>query len=102
MANKKVYNKIYELVAQIPCGRVTTYGALSKKAGMKSPRLVGKILHQNPDPATIPCHRVVNWQGRVSKSYAFGGEKAQIQKLRKEKVIIKNEIVDLEKHFWTC
>lgn len=86
--------RIYILVSRIPRGKVTTYGALAKKAGMKSPRLVGKILHHNPDPKKIPCYRVVNWQGRVSKNYAFGGMTAQIRKLQKEGVAVNNGKVD--------
>ena len=92
--------KIYKIVCQIPRGKVTTYGALSKKINLNCPRLVGKILHNNPKPGAIPCHRVVNWKGKVSKNFAFGGAKAQIQRLRKECVVIKNKIVDMKKYFW--
>jgi len=86
MANKKV--------SKIPRGKVTTYGVLAKKAGIKSPRLIGRILHENPDPRTIPCHRVVNWKGMVSKNFAFGGASAHIQKIEKEGVLVKKGKVD--------
>lgn len=88
MIKKNLYYSVYVLVARIPRGKVTTYGALAKKAGLKSPRLVGTILHQNPDPKTIPCHRVVNGGGKVAKNYAFGGLNAQRKKLLQEGVEI--------------
>lgn len=93
-------NFIYQLVSKIPKGKVTTYGVLAKKAGINNPRLVGKILHQNPDPEKIPCHRVVNWQGEVSKNYAFGGALVQIKKLKREGVEVVRGRVDLKKYLW--
>lgn len=89
--------KVYNLVKNIPLGKVTTYGILAKKAGMNSPRLIGKILHNNPDPSTIPCHRVVNSEGKLAKSFAFGGIKGQTNKLINEGVIVKKGKVDLDK-----
>jgi len=90
--------KVYNLVKEIPLGKVTTYGILAKKAGMNSPRLVGKILHNNPDPLTIPCHRVVNSKGELAKSFAFGGIKGQEEKLREEGIEVKNGRTDLIKY----
>jgi methylated-DNA-protein-cysteine methyltransferase-like protein len=89
--------KVYQLVAKIPKGQVMTYGQIAKILKIKSAREVGRILHQNKDPVNIPCHRVVFANGRLSKSYAFGGIEAQRKKLIKEgaefikdKVVIKN------------
>ena len=56
----------------------------------------GNILHGNPDPEHIPCHRVVNAQGRLSRAYAFGGIEAQRRLLESEGVVFKNDqVVDL-------
>lgn len=92
--------RIYDIVAKIPVGKVLTYGMVAKLAGIKNPRLVGKILHANPDPEHIPCHRVVNWQGKVAKKYAFDGVSGQIKKLTAEGIEVINEKVDLTKHLW--
>ena len=58
--------------------------------GNLSPR---NVLHSNPDPEHIPCHRVVNAQGQLSRSYAFGGIDAQRRLLESEGVVFKNDQV---------
>ena len=64
-------------------------------------RVVGYALHQNPDPETIKCHRVVNREGRVSKAFVFGGENEQIRRLRQEGVEVSDDgFVDLKKYRW--
>lgn len=95
-----VYQRIYDTVAKIPVGKVLTYGMVAKLAGTKSPRLVGKILHANPDPDNVPCHRVVNRQGQVAQKYVFGGAKVQLRKLRDEGIESKNGRVNLSKYLW--
>ena len=70
------YERIYAVVRQIPYGRVATYGQIAALAGNpRWSRVVGYALHVNPDPAHIPCFRVVNRFGEVSSAFAFGGEK---------------------------
>lgn len=91
---------VYEVVSQIPPGQALTYKKVAELAGVKSPRLVGKILHANPNPEHIPCHRVVNSQGKVAKNYAFGGSMAQIKKLRQEGVEVSGGTVDLSRYLW--
>ena len=78
-----VFNRIYEEVRKIPRGKVATYGEIAKRA-KTSARIVGFALHKNPDPKNIFCHRVVFKDGSLSSSYAFGGKKAQREKLEKE------------------
>lgn len=96
------FARIYEIVRQIPVGKVTTYGRIALLAGNpRWSRVVGYALHVNPDPATIPCHRVVNRFGAVSPAFAFGGENEQIALLEAEGVTFLSEgIVDLSKHLW--
>jgi methylated-DNA-protein-cysteine methyltransferase-like protein len=94
------YEKVYELVRMIPKGRVTTYGAIAKKLHM-SPRTVGYILHLNPDGAKIPCHRVVNFKGRIAPGYAFGGKGEQKRRLKHEGVsFIDEQHLDLKKYLF--
>ena len=82
--------KVYSLVKQIPEGKVTTYGALGKKLGM-SPRVVGLALHLNPYEGEVPCHRVVNRNGRIAPNFAFGGNGIQKKLLEVEGVKFKND-----------
>jgi methylated-DNA-protein-cysteine methyltransferase-like protein len=77
---------VYEIVAQIPKGKVLTYGIIAKAIGLKTPRQVGWILHRNEDPKNVPCHRVIFSDGSVSGNYAFGGADAQLNWLRSEGV----------------
>lgn len=99
MENNNSFSLIYEVVKQIPKGKVATYGQVAILAGNKHwSRVVGYALHVNPDPETIPCHRVVNRFGEVSSAFAFGGENKQIELLEAEGVKFIERCVDL-KHF---
>ena len=93
------FEKIYEQVKKIPEGKVATYGQIALMAG--NPRwsqIVGYALHSNPEPGVIPCHRVVNKEGKLAKAFAFGGENVQKDMLEKEGVVFLDEdTVDLEK-----
>ena len=89
--------QVYEFVKNIPRGKVATYGQIALHLGNRNfARVVGNILHGNPDPEHVPCHRVVNAQGRLSRAYAFGGIEAQRRLLVSEGVVFKNnQVVDL-------
>ncbi len=89
--------KVYKLVDKIPKGKVTTYGAIAIKLHM-SPRTVGTALHLNPYEGGVPCHRVVNRDGRIAPGFAFGGLGAQRKLLEKEGVKFKDDI-HVEKRF---
>lgn len=93
------FEKIYEVVKNIPKGKVATYGQVASLAGNpKWSRVVGYALHNNPDPSTIPCHRVVNREGKVAPAFAFGGQDAQRKLLESEGVVFKKDgTVDMEK-----
>ena len=97
-----VFEKIYKVVSDIPCGRVATYGQVALLAGnVRWARVVGYALHNNPNPDTIPCHRVVNRNGKVADSYAFGGAVIQRQMLEQEGIIFELDgHIDLKKYGW--
>jgi len=58
-------------------------------------------LHANPLPGVIPCHRVVNREGRLAPGFAFGGEMRQKELLEKENVFVNEDNrVPLEKYLW--
>lgn len=91
--------RIYEAVKKIPKGKVATYADVAELAGdRKMARAVGNALHKNPDPSTIPCHRVVNSKGELAGEYAFGGAWKQGQILQSEGVEIVENRVNLEKY----
>ena len=95
-----VFERIYEVVKSIPRGRVATYGQVALLAGNpRWARVVGYALHVNPQPGVIPCHRVVNREGRVAPAFAFGGEDVQRQLLEAEGIVFETDgRVDLKKY----
>lgn len=98
----KTFDKIYDIVKKIPSEKVATYGQIALYAGNKRwSQVVGFALHSNPDPENIPCHRVVNRFGEVSKAFAFGGENKQRELLETEGVefLLKGN-VNMEKCLW--
>ena len=94
------FEKIYEVVKSIPEGKVATYGQVALLAGNpRWARVVGYALHVNPEPGTIPCHRVVNREGKVAPGFAFGGEGVQRQLLESEGIVFETDgRIDLEKY----
>lgn len=97
---KNTFELIYDVVCQIPPGRVATYGQVAMLAGNpRWSRVVGYALHANPRPGQIPCHRVVDRFGRVSSAFAFGGQNRQIELLQQEGVeFTPDGRVDLRKY----
>lgn len=87
--------KVYQIVKQIPSGKVSTYGQIAAKLGKpRAVRAVGNALHHNPDPRAIPCYRVVNQEGRLAPGF-----REQKGKLLKEGIKFKDKNhVDLKKH----
>lgn len=102
MQEKSVFERIYDVVRRIPCGRVATYGQIAMLAGNpRWARAVGYALHANPEPGVIPCHRVLNRFGKTAPAFAFGGSDRQAELLRGEGVEVSEEgFVDLDKYLW--
>jgi methylated-DNA-protein-cysteine methyltransferase-like protein len=100
--NMSFYDKVYEKVRLIPNGKVATYGQIALLCcSPRASRAVGYALHCNPLPGIIPCHRVVNREGRLALSYAFGGAFVQKALLASENVFTdENDIVDLKLYLW--
>jgi O-6-methylguanine DNA methyltransferase len=91
--------RIYEAVRKIPRGKVATYGQVAQLAGdKKMARAVGNALHKNPEPATIPCYRVVNSKGELAGEFAFGGSGAQARLLMADGIEVENGKVDLNRY----
>ena len=97
-----VFNQIYNVVQKIPKGKVATYGTVARMAGNpRWSRVVGYALHVNPAPGIIPCHRVVNREGKTAATFAFGGGDIQRQMLEQEGVVFESDgHIDLRKYGW--
>ena len=95
-------NRVYDLVARIPYGRVTTYGALARAVGEpRSARMVGWAVNAPPPELGLPCHRVVNRIGFLSGGWHFGHPDVMRDALLEEGVTFVDEYqVDLKRHFW--
>lgn len=96
------FDLIYRQVMKIPKGCVATYGQIATLAGNpRWARVVGYALHVNPSPGLIPCHRVVNRDGKPSDAFAFGGLNRQVELLTCEGVtFLPDGCVDLSRHLW--
>jgi len=92
MEKSDLANQVYDLVKKIPKGEVMTYGQIAQVLDKpKSSRAIGNILHRNFS-SQIPCHRVVNREGRVALNFAHGGQNRQRELLLKEGVKFKDKL----------
>ncbi len=93
------FQRVYEVVAAIPRGKVMTYGQIAARlGGFHSGRVVGFAMRAAPAERNLPCHRVVNKQGHMAPGHCFGGADCQRRLLRKEGVRFKPDgSIDLEK-----
>ena len=87
------FDKCYEIVRQIPYGKVTSYGAIARYLGAaKSARMVGYAMTASHGK-DVPAHRVVNRQGLLTGKHHFGGTNLMQQLLENEGVKIENSKV---------
>ncbi len=87
--------KCYELLKQIPKGKVTTYKEIAKALNTKAYRAVGNAMNKNPNPVVVPCHRVVKTDGSLG-GYAYGDIK-KIDLLKEEGIeVVDGKIVNFK------
>ena len=102
MPDYTFYDNVYDVVRQIPAGRVTNYGAIASYLGTKgSSRMVGYAMQAagaaNPP---VPAHSVVNRQGLLTAKFHFGGDTMQ-RLLEAEGIKVKDDQVqDFKTVFW--
>ncbi len=97
--NKQFKTMVYELVAQIPKGRVMTYGQIAALCGRpRAARIVGGVAHHGP--TELPWHRVVKKNGGLAEGYPGGtvGHKATLESEGIE--VSPNYLVDVERLLW--
>lgn len=96
------FERVYIVVKQIPYGKVTSYGAIANFLGTgRSARMVGWAMNAAHNLEDVPAHRVVNRKGLLTGKHHFDGTNLMQQLLENEGiVVVDNQIVDFEKHFW--
>lgn len=97
------FQDVYEVVRQIPKGRVTSYGAIAAYLGTKlSARMVGWAMNAaHTAKPKVPAQRVVNRNGILSGKHHFGTPTLMEELLKKDGVSVKDDtVVDFKKRFW--
>jgi methylated-DNA-protein-cysteine methyltransferase-like protein len=101
--NSDFFSRVYEVVKQIPAGRVTTYGAVAAAIGAPgAARMVGWAMNKAfSHTEAIPAHRVVNRNGMLTGKHAFPGTHTMQELLESEGISVKNnKVMDFQKKFW--
>jgi methylated-DNA-protein-cysteine methyltransferase related protein len=102
-SNNSFFDDVYDVVRQIPHGRVTSYGAIAEFLGTRgSARMVGWALNSSHTQGTdIPAHRVVNRNGLLTGKHHFGTPMIMQQLLESEGVKVNDDkVINFDKHFW--
>ncbi|MEE2729179.1 MAG: MGMT family protein [Pseudomonadota bacterium] len=100
-SRQEARHSIIQVVGAIPMGRVCTYGRVAERAGLPGyARYVGTVLKQLPANSSLPWHRVINGQGKIS--FLVGSDQWQLQKqkLEQEGVEFCGERVSLRQYLW--
>lgn len=96
------FQNVYEVVKQIPEGKVTSYGAIARYIGApQSARMVGWAMNAAHSLPDVPAHRVVNRKGLLTGKFHFGSIHLMEQLLKNEGVPVKaDQIQKFENYFW--
>ena len=96
------FELVYEVVRQVPYGRVTSYGAIARYLGTgRSARLVGWAMNNCHGLEDVPAHRVVNRNGILTGKHHFPGSRLMEQLLENEGVLVRDDqVVDFKHRFW--
>ena len=100
--DQNFFEKVYQVVRQIPAGRVSSYGAIARSIGSpQSARMVGWAMNASHNREDVPAHRVVNRLGLLTGKHHFDGTNLMQQLLENEGIEIKdNQIQRFEEIFW--
>ena len=96
------FEDVFDVVRQIPPGRVSSYGAIAAYLGSRlSARMVGWAMNASHGLDDVPAHRVVNRSGLLTGKHHFAGSHLMQQLLEQEGIRVENDqIVDFKVHFW--
>ncbi|MBR2289769.1 MAG: MGMT family protein, partial [Clostridia bacterium] len=93
--------KMLDYLTTIPKGKVVTYKQVAEFLGNKGlARVVGNMLHQNPDGDKYPCYKVLNSKGELAEAFVFGGKNVQKERLEKDGIKVEKGKVDLKIYQW--
>ncbi len=100
--DQSFFEQVWELVKLVPCGRVTSYGAIARALGSaQSSRMVGWAMNAAHVLDDVPAHRVVNRNGMLSGKAHFSSPTEMQRRLEAEGVRIKNDcVVQFDLLFW--
>jgi methylated-DNA-protein-cysteine methyltransferase-like protein len=101
--NHDFFELVYQVVQQIPCGRVTSYGAIAKYLGAaRSARMVGWAMNNSHHLENrVPAHRVVNRNGLLTGKHHFGGGTIMQELLEAEGLEVRDDkVINFDKYFW--
>jgi len=96
MKSKNFNEKCYQFLRKVPRGKVTTYKSLAKALKSRAYRAVGNAMNKNPYAPKVPCHRVINSDGKIG-GFAKGSI-TKIKMLKAEGIEIKEGRIDLKKY----
>ena len=100
---KGFFQQVYDVVSQIPYGRITSYGDIASYLGSRgSARMVGWAMNSSKNNLqNLPAHRVVNRNGLLTGKQHFGGSNTMAELLESEGLTIKNnKILDFKEKYW--
>lgn len=101
---KDFYERVYEVVACIPTGKVTSYGAIARYLGVESgARMVGYAMNNYRSYKLgyeVPAHRVLNRLGQLTGRAHFEGDTMRERLQQEDVTFVDDYQVDMEKHFW--
>ena len=95
------FEAVYDVVRQVPRGRVTTYGAIADFLALGSARMAGWALRNLKPGDDVPAHRVVNRSCELSGRHHFPSPGYMKRMLQREGVKVSNDRVkDFDNRFW--
>jgi methylated-DNA-protein-cysteine methyltransferase-like protein len=100
--NNDFFEMVYDVVREIPFGRVTSYGAIANYLGAKkSSRMVGWAMNASHGQKDVPAHRVVNRNGMLTGKMHFSTPNEMQDKLMQEGIfVVDDRIQNFQAHFW--
>lgn len=92
---------LYRVLAQVPIGKVVSYGQLADLSGLgRAARWVGRLLSTLPDGTQLPWHRVIGGNGRLSLPAGSPAGDEQRSRLQAEGVLVGGDRVNIRRHGW--
>ncbi len=101
--DESFFDKVYDVVRQIPFGKVTSYGAIARSIGSpQASRMVGWAMNGSHTIIPyVPAHRVVNRNGMLTGKAHFGSKDTMQELLKAEGIeVCKDKIVNFRAYFW--